>query len=219
MAYCDFTLSKSVEQFGLTLLRSRDLFSPVVAYNPRPSLAEYLAESVPVALSSRSEKARSEAIVTPILLEWRRALQETVTYYSGFEFNVSPGDGLMGYCDFLLTKNENPFLFQLPILGIVEAKKEDIATGFGQCLAQMVAAEVYNERESTAMPVMYGAVTSGEAWRFLQLTGKNAEIDSQTYYLDNLPAILGILITIARRAGVETDFPAANAAATVQSAK
>lgn len=83
----------------------------------------------------------------------------------------------------------------------------------------MVAAQVYNERENTALPVLYGAVTSGEAWRFLQLTGKNAEIDSQTYYLDNVPAILGILIMIARRAGVETDFPAADGAATVESAR
>jgi activator of 2-hydroxyglutaryl-CoA dehydratase len=59
---------------------------------------------------------------------------------------------------------------------LVEAKKEDILAGLGQCVAEMVAAQIFNEREGNEISVIYGTVTSGTNWKFLKLKGKVVEL-------------------------------------------
>jgi activator of 2-hydroxyglutaryl-CoA dehydratase len=76
---------------------------------------------------------------------------------------------------------------------LVEAKKEDILAGLGQCVAEMVAAQIFNEREGNEISVIYGTVTSGTNWKFLKLEGKVVEIDLVEYYLTDMNKILGIL--------------------------
>jgi ABC-type uncharacterized transport system substrate-binding protein len=76
---------------------------------------------------------------------------------------------------------------------LVEAKKEDIIAGLGECVAEMVAAQIFNEREGNEISVIYGTVTSGTNWKFLKLKGKVVEIDLVEYYLTDVNKILGIL--------------------------
>jgi len=79
----------------------------------------------------------------------------------------------------------------------VEAKKEDITGGLGQCVAEMVAIRIFNEKEKTLRPAVFGCVTSGNLWRFLKLEENMLFIDKTEYYLRDLPRILGILVNIA----------------------
>jgi activator of 2-hydroxyglutaryl-CoA dehydratase len=81
---------------------------------------------------------------------------------------------------------------------LVEAKKEDILAGLGQCVAEMVAAQIFNEREGNEISVIYGTVTSGTNWKFLKLEGKVVEIDLVEYYLTDVNKILGILASGVR---------------------
>jgi activator of 2-hydroxyglutaryl-CoA dehydratase len=81
---------------------------------------------------------------------------------------------------------------------LVEAKKEDILAGLGQCVAEMVAAQIFNEREENEISVIYGTVTSGKNWKFLKLKGKVVEIDLVEYYLTDVNKILGILASGVR---------------------
>jgi hypothetical protein len=81
---------------------------------------------------------------------------------------------------------------------LVEAKKEDIIAGLGQCVAEMVAAQIFNEREGNEISVIYGTVTSGTNWKFLKLEGKVVEIDLVEYYLTDVNKILGILASGVR---------------------
>jgi hypothetical protein len=77
---------------------------------------------------------------------------------------------------------------------IVEAKNENIKGGLGQCVAEMIAAQLFNEREGNAIDTIYGAVTTGEIWKFLKLVGAVASIDLSDYYIvRDVPKILGIL--------------------------
>jgi hypothetical protein len=58
----------------------------------------------------------------------------------------------------------------------------------------MVAAQIFNAREGNAIDAIYGAVTTGEIWRFLYLVGSVAAIDLSDYYLmRDVDKILGIL--------------------------
>lgn len=79
----------------------------------------------------------------------------------------------------------------------MEAKKEDITGGLGQCVAEMVAIRIFNEKEKTLRPAVFGCVTSGNLWRFLKLEENILFIDKTEYYLRDLPRILGILVNIA----------------------
>jgi activator of 2-hydroxyglutaryl-CoA dehydratase len=81
---------------------------------------------------------------------------------------------------------------------LVEAKKEDILAGLGQCVAEMVAAQIFNEREGNEISVIYGTVTSGTNWKFLKLEGKVVEIDLVEYYLTDVNKIMGILASGVR---------------------
>ena len=40
---------------------------------------------------------------------------------------------------------------------------------------------------------VYGAVTTGDIWTYLSLTGTNVRIDYETYYLGRLDTLLGVL--------------------------
>ena len=76
------------------------------------------------------------------------------------------------------------------------AKNDNPLNGFGQCVAEMVAAQIFNEREGTPRAVIYGVATTGVAWRFLKLEGQQLTIDQGDIYITNLEKILGILIYI-----------------------
>jgi hypothetical protein len=80
---------------------------------------------------------------------------------------------------------------------LVEAKKENLNAGLGQCIAEMLAARIYNEREQEQFmnhnEPIFGVVTSGTNWKFLKLQEQQISIDLDEYYLSNIGKILGIL--------------------------
>jgi hypothetical protein len=80
---------------------------------------------------------------------------------------------------------------QAPIATVVEAKKNDIEGGLGQCIAQMVAADRFNQSAGRQSLPVFGCVTTGEAWQFARLAGSEALLERQRYYIDNVDAILG----------------------------
>jgi hypothetical protein len=144
-----------------------------------------------------TEKARSELLIAPVLLEVRSLAHGAVSLFSGSEFDVAPKRGLKGCCDYLLTRSPNQILIQAPVIAIVEAKNEDIKGGIPQCVAEMFAAKLFNEQEGTNLETMYGCVTSGTAWRFFKLHNMTAFVDGREYSIDSLTKILGILKYIA----------------------
>lgn len=79
---------------------------------------------------------------------------------------------------------------------IVEAKNENIKGGFAQCIAAMIAAQRFNERDQQHIPIIYGLVTTGTNWRFLQLEVTIVRIDNREYYIDDVEQIMGILTSI-----------------------
>ena len=81
-----------------------------------------------------------------------------------------------------------------PVVVIVEAKNEDVIGGLGQCMAEMVAAQIFNQKAYENIPVIYGVATSGSVWRFLKLEQSLVTIDLTEYYIDRVEKILGVLI-------------------------
>ena len=196
MAYSDFTLNKAKQAFGLTTDAEADLFADVSDVVISDFLQMQLERRAPLGEALGTEKARSEFIIAPLLAEARDLLQRRVSLFSGRDFNVAPEQGLKGVCDFIFARSPEQFDLTAPVLMVVEAKKEDLTSGLGQCVAEMVAARLFNEREGTPITTIYGAVTSGSDWKFLKLKGACVFIDKRQYYLAEAAKILSILTTI-----------------------
>ena len=155
-------------------------------------------EGTDLALLSGSEKARSEYLIAPVLAEVYRIAKDKTTLFSGVEFNINEGQGLSGFCDFLLTLAPMVLEVRAPVVSIVEAKKENISAGTPQCVAELVAAQIFNDRAEKPIETLYGVVTSGTDWQFLRLRDTEAIVDSDLYYLDNMEKIVGIILSMLR---------------------
>jgi hypothetical protein len=196
MAYSDFTLSQIRERFAIHLTSAAGIFEGAKPIEPSIFLTTAIERGMPVALGRGREKARSEALVLPVLLEVRAIREQTISVFSGIEFNVDRKQGLAGFCDFLVARSALQIELEAPVVSIVEAKHEDLTQGIPQCVAEMHAAQVFNEKQKVAIDTVYGVITSGTAWRFLRLTGTSAEIDLTEYYISDVDKILGILNTM-----------------------
>ncbi|WP_309729966.1 hypothetical protein [Chamaesiphon sp. OTE_75_metabat_556] len=192
MAYNNFTLDSVKNQFKLNLINDRFCES-LAPTEPQVEFLTIFDQSFSLAERARTEKAKSELLVSPILVEARRLANERVQLFSGEEFNVDRDRGLNGFCDFLFSRSENPFTIDAPILMLVEAKRGEIETGLGQCVAEMLAAQFYNLSQEQSISVIYGCVTSGTLWQFLKLEDSNVTIDSTNYLVTPVQKILGIL--------------------------
>ena len=193
MAYSDFSLASVKKALNLTISPRQDLFSAVPALEASNYLTETLLYNVPFALASNTEKSRSEMIIAPILLELTRHFADRISLFSGVDFTVDSDLGLNGSCDFLISRSPELLIISAPVILIVEAKKENINAGLGQCAAEMYAAQLFNEREGNQISGIYGVVTTGEIWKFLRLEGQAIQIDLLEYFLNQVNQILGIL--------------------------
>ncbi len=192
MAYSDFSLRKVKKTFGVREHRAL-LFEQITPIQMSAWLKETLDTSLYFALASSSEKARSEFIIVPLLLEVHKRNQRRFALYSGETFDVDQEQGLNGECDFLFSQGEMAHTIQAPVFTLVEAKKKDIGEGIGQCAAQMIGAQVFNQQEDNEIPEIFGCVTTGEDWQFLKLSDRILTIDTVRYYLDHIDKILGVL--------------------------
>jgi hypothetical protein len=192
MAYNNFTLESVKDRFDLKLLNNR--FCELLSVSePQPEFLTIFDESFSLAEVAKSEKAKSELLVSPILVQARRLVDRHVQLFSGEEFNVDQEKGLNGFCDFLFSKSENQFTIDAPVLMLVEAKRGDLETGLGQCVAEMLAAQNYNQLKNRNIPTIYGCVTSGILWQFLKLDGSDVTIDPTNYSVKPVQKIFGIL--------------------------
>ena len=115
MSFQDFSLGDVVRNLNVSLAE-RSLFADVPELAPGSWLVETLKETVPLALSLGNEKARSEMIIAPVLIEVRRALAHRVSLYSGVELIGDASRGLTGVCDFLFSRSPEQVLLRAPVI-------------------------------------------------------------------------------------------------------
>lgn len=193
MPYSQFSIENVKGELGIQIKDRLNLFGDVPPISYSDLLAQLLKQYSPLAIAIGTEKARSEFLIAPILFELKRQFSDRISLFSGKEFNVEPIRGLTGFCDFMISQSPEQLLIESPVIAIVEAKNDNIASGIGQCIAEMVAAQIFNKRHQNPISTIYGVVTTGSNWKFLQLKGTVVEADLDEYYLSDVGKILGIL--------------------------
>ena len=196
MAYRNFTLEAVVSRFQLEITESANLFSEVEPVALRSDFAADLARNVQLASAINTEKAKSELIVAPVLVELREQTGRRISLFSGIDFSVDAESELTGVCDFLVSLSPVQHLLQAPVLALVEAKKDDLTLGLGQCAAEMIAAQRFNAEKGNDISWVYGCSTTGTDWKFLKLAERCLHIDMELYPIRQCDNILGILASM-----------------------
>jgi len=187
-SFSDFDLTTVREKFKLRETREK-LFEEFNPIDTSTWLKQALERAKHKPL--KTEKQRSEVLISPILDEVQSNNNFEFQIFSGEYVNIDKSKGLKGEFDFVFTK-EKGFAFKAPIFTILEAKTGDITQHWGQIVAQMVGAREFNRKNEENTKIIFGCLTTGEIWHFLKLEDSLITIDEKPYYISELPQILGI---------------------------
>jgi hypothetical protein len=192
MPYSDFTIDNVRAKLNLELQQTAFIpeLHPLTASD---WLQQSLAMGMALAIDVDSEKARSEFIIAPVLLELRSLAHSKVSIFSGQDFTIDRELGLSGACDFLIARSPLQLTIEAPVIALVEAKKGILKSGLGQCIAEMVAAQRFNQEQGANIEQIYGIVTTGSIWQFLRLIDRTVTLESKEYSLDPVGKLLAIL--------------------------
>ena len=131
-----------------------------------------------------SEDARKQVIIAPILLEVCEITQTQLN----IEYAISVNERLKGSLDYYINKGQG--------LLVVEAKQADLTKGFTQLAVELIALDQWTDSNT---PILYGAVTTGEDWRFGTYNRQEKEIteDLKLYRVpEEIATLMSILVEI-----------------------
>jgi len=204
MAYNEYTMDSLETEFRI-YTQSDDHYAGIEPV----AVTDWLRESVRLGLYRArgigTEKARSELLIMPVLVEAVERCRDTATVFSGVDFPVDSSRGLRGVVDFLISLSREQFVVRSPVIAIVEAKNENIKSGIAQCVAEMVAARVFNRDRGSDLRTVFGVVTTGTDWQFMRLVDETVYIEHNEYYLKEVEKVVAILIAMIREAEAEVN--------------
>ena len=137
-----------------------------------------------------SEAARCENVIYPILRDVYKNYVEWFALWS--HQSISYGAELSGTPDYLISTKSalGKTVPGIPIIIVVEAKRNDFVKGWGQCLAELVAAQKIND--DTQSPI-YGIVTDGELWQFGKLVENLFTRNTTVLAISDLKKVFGAI--------------------------
>ena len=121
MSYSQFTIDKVKQDFGLQIVEGDCYYPNSLEIITTTQRLQNVLEDLPWAIAVDTEKARSEVIINPVLLEVRRILNQEISVFSGEEFNIDASVGLNGVCDFFISRSPEQLIVEAPAILIVEA--------------------------------------------------------------------------------------------------
>ncbi len=194
MGYNHFERLKQVKKaFGLGE-KSVRLF-PAVQEVP---VSDWLKNTLEIAykMPLTNEKARSERVVSPVLMEIYGHFDQQIALFSGEMLDVNSSEDLSGACDFFFALHEPKREMEAPVITLVEAKQESFDQGMAQCAAQMYAAYLFNQQEGKNIETIYGCVTIAEEWLFMKYVDKTIYIDYKPLVLTQVGTIVAVFCEI-----------------------
>ena len=200
MAYKSFSFEDIETKFGINQTTGT-LFAESIIEDIVVSKSIQAQVNMAFRTALTTEKAISERLISPILLELQMLNEGEIEVFSGENLIGDKKIGLNGECDFIIARAPGSKYLKAPIISITEAKKGDIdnAASLAQNVAQMIGARYFNQQRNTNIDTIYGSVTSGMEWLFLKLEGNTITIDTRRYSANQLQELLNILNFIVKK--------------------
>jgi hypothetical protein len=136
-----------------------------------------------------SEAAVCENIIYPVLQQVWRPFLGIFSIWSHQPLTFD--NDLTGIPDYLFSKRSplGPVVFEAPYVAVVEAKRDDFALGWAQCLSEMYAMQQLNQDQQP----LFGIVSNGDGWQIGQLDGHIFTEYSNLFTLTNLDELFAAL--------------------------
>ncbi len=189
MSFSEFKdLGQVQVEYNIRLVETDFVFAKPVEPSEIFSIEfKFTTDNLPV---FTSEGARTEAVIFPILREVYKDYSDKFVLWiqKSFSFDAK----LNGTPDYLIA-TKSPLgktVLAKPLLGVVEAKKNDFEVGWAQCLAELIAIQKLNNDEQLTV---YGIVTDGERWQFGKLQKNLFTRQTSSFDLDNISELFGAL--------------------------
>ena len=192
MAFSDYkSLATVIQEFELHYQEKR--FEPLPRVTAPAELKEILRFNMTEMAYDVSEAMICEAILFPILREvWKPFCKElmlwshTAIYYNGT---------LSGTPDYLFARQSKlgKIVLDKPYVAIVEAKKDDFTSGWGQCAVELYAAQKINDNPDLQL---FGIVSNGLYWQLGCLQQNIFTKYEQVYDVQELDVLYTALVSI-----------------------
>lgn len=189
MAFSDYRNVGQIQQ-EFQIKYVEESFVAAQEVTPPPAFQQEFAFSMENIDVFTSEGARAEAIIFPVLREVYKSYHDRFSLW--IQKSIAFNHSLSGTPDYLIaTKSAlGKTVLEKPLVAVVEAKKNDFEQGWGQCLAELVAAQKLNG--DPQRPV-YGIVTDGKLWEFGRLQADRFTKNSESFTVDQLARLFGAL--------------------------
>ena len=182
------SITDVLQEFPLTYTEKNFIQSIPIETDPyfKNRLDFILAEGVVF----NSEYAICESIIHPILVELWRKYAEKLLLWSHQPLNYD--ENLSGIPDYMVAQRSSrgKIILEQPYLIIVEAKKDNFEEGWGQCLAELVAAQKMNSNQNSRL---FGIVSNGKLWEFAVLQQMEFIKNVKYYVLEDLQLLMEAL--------------------------
>ncbi len=183
-------------------LQVKELREDFVQLRPVPvsdHLRFWVTETLTLFPVNCSEAAVCESLIYPVLREAYRPFAKDLVIWS--HASLYRDQVLPGVPDYIIAKRSplSAEIMGLPHVLIVEAKRNDIDAGWGQCLAAMGAVQKLNGPPDR---IIYGIVSDGFIWRFGKLHTSTFTRQFQEFSLsrlDELCAVLNHVLELCRQ--------------------
>ncbi len=141
-----------------------------------------------------SEASRCEIIISPLLREMYKRHWQKYSFW--IQRSIAADEVLAGTPDYMFSKKSplGKTVLEAPLVIVVEAKKNDFEQGWGQCLAELIAAQKINQDAERAV---YGVVTDGNLWQFGRLRKDVFTKNVENFTVDQLARLYGALECLA----------------------
>lgn len=195
MSYKDWTIEQVISS-GFMIEVREGVFTPV-----RSVISERLKEEIEQlklgAYDTSTEMGVMEFIITPILKDVVKITKNLVSIFVGKTFNIDTSRDLVGQPDYILGGRVMDVV-TAPVVIVAEAKNGDLNKGFAQCMAEMIAAQIFNERKGVQKTI-YGVVSGGDLWAFMKLEGNKFSVEQDKYQFrgnEEAEILVGIIVSM-----------------------
>lgn len=170
------------------------------------SIPEYFREDLQTVMREgvvdNSEFAICENLIYPVLKEVWKCYRSKFILWS--HQSLTYDDNLSGFPEYILAKRSSlgKVVFDQPYLLLVEAKQDKFEEGWGQCIAEMIAASRLNEAPQMTV---FGIVSNGDRWQFGKLTASGFTRNIIFYTIQELDRLFAAVNYVFQQCELQLD--------------
>jgi hypothetical protein len=194
------SLGETLKEFQITY--TEENFIGEVAFSISEYFREDLKFTLEAGVANSTEFAICENIVYPILKEvWKTYASKFILWSHKY---LSCDATLSGFPEYILARKSplGKIVFDKPYFVLVEAKQDDFDGAWGQCLAEMIAAQRLNELPELTI---FGITSNGSFWQFGQLKDTNFTRNKTFYSIQELDRLFAVVNWVFQQCEVQLD--------------